>query len=244
MQIRNDKAPNAFGGPKLSDGGSKISNGGESRSTPVENKVVHDGVDEGRLLQLCKIMEANEPNLLPQSQRVDTNASLAQTKRDVVMHKIEEVGPGFSGVTQSSIGSLTFGKPDNGRTMLEVKDMHESLAQPSLNMTLGTPSGSSNFVLPFSGGIVDGREQSKPLSPFQQGQRSRPILPKLLKSGIAGGSETNRGVFTHIRTARPPGEGRGKNQLLPRYWPRITDRELEKLSGEYPSLIGNLNFPL
>ncbi|KAF3454800.1 hypothetical protein FNV43_RR05248 [Rhamnella rubrinervis] len=235
--MRNDKTPNGFGGSKINDGGSKISNGGESQSAPVENKVAHGGVDEGRLLQLCKIMEANEPNLLPQSQRADTNASLAQTKRDVVMHKIEEAGPGFSGLTQSSIGSLTFGKPDNGRTMLEVKDMHESLAQPSLNMTLGTLSGSSNFVLPFTGGILDGREQNKPPSPFQQGQRSRPILPKLLKSGIAGGSETNRGVFTHIRMARPPGEGRGKNQLLPRYWPRITDRELEQLSGDLKSTV-------
>ncbi|KAI5068390.1 hypothetical protein GOP47_0016735 [Adiantum capillus-veneris] len=32
------------------------------------------------------------------------------------------------------------------------------------------------------------------------------------------------------RVARPPGEGRGKNQLLPRYWPRITDQELQLLT--------------
>lgn len=227
MQMRNGGVSNGFSG-------SKISNDGESQSVPVENRVVRSAVDEGRLLQLCKIMEANEPNLLPQSQRSDTNASLAQTNQDEVVHKIEEVGPDFSGATPSSIGSLTFGKPDNGRTMLEVKDMHESLGQPSLNMTLGTPLGSPNFVLPFPAGVIDGREQSKPSSPFQQGQRSRPILPKFLKPGPAGGLETNKGVFTHIRIARPPGEGRGKNQLLPRYWPRITDRELEQLSGEYP----------
>lgn len=38
-----------------------------------------------------------------------------------------------------------------------------------------------------------------------------------------------------LRVARPPGEGRGRNQLLPRYWPRITDQELKQInSGEYP----------
>lgn len=228
MQLQNDETPNGFGG-------SQISNGGDSQSTSIQNGVVQGGVDEGRLMQLCKIMEANESNLLPQSQRCDTNVSLAQTKRDDVMHQIGgEIGPGFSGVTQSTIGSLIFAKPDNGRTMLEVKDIHESRAQPSLNMTLGTPSGSSSFVLPFSGGVVDGREQSKPSSSFQQGQRSRPILPKPLKSGLTVSSETNKSAITQMRIARPPGEGRGKNQLLPRYWPRITDQELEKLSGEYP----------
>jgi len=94
-------------------------------------------------------------------------------------------------------------------------------------MTLGTP----NFMIPFSGGALD--EQSKTHSPLQKGQRSRPILPKPLKSGLSASSETNKGVV-QMRIARPPAEGRGKNQLLPRYWPRITDQELEKLSGEYP----------
>jgi hypothetical protein len=40
--------------------------------------------------------------------------------------------------------------------------------------------------------------------------------------------------FPHLRVARPPAEGRGRNQLLPRYWPRITDQELQQISGEYP----------
>ncbi|KAH6555173.1 hypothetical protein KP509_1Z276200 [Ceratopteris richardii] len=38
-----------------------------------------------------------------------------------------------------------------------------------------------------------------------------------------------------VRIARPPSEGRGKNQLLPRYWPRVTDQELQLLTAkEYP----------
>jgi hypothetical protein len=38
-----------------------------------------------------------------------------------------------------------------------------------------------------------------------------------------------------VRVARPPIEGRGRNQLLPRYWPRITDQELQQITArEYP----------
>ncbi|KAG6680848.1 hypothetical protein I3842_13G062900 [Carya illinoinensis] len=193
-----------------------VKNAADSLSSPFEKRLVSE--DEGRLMQLCKIMEADEPNLLPQSERGEANAS--------------QVGLGFSNVTQPSIGSAPFTKTDNSRQILEGKDMHESLAKPSLNMTLGTP----NFVFPFSGGVVDGREQSKTPSPIQQGQRSRPILPKPTKTTITVSSETNKSVV-QMRIARPPAEGRGKNQLLPRYWPRITDQELEQLSGDLNSTI-------
>lgn len=37
-----------------------------------------------------------------------------------------------------------------------------------------------------------------------------------------------------VRNGRPRGDARGRNQLLPRYWPRITDQELQQISGEYP----------
>jgi hypothetical protein len=46
--------------------------------------------------------------------------------------------------------------------------------------------------------------------------------------------DPTRDMFPHLRVARPPAEGRGRNQLLPRYWPRITDQELQQISGEYP----------
>lgn len=182
-------------------------------------------------MQLCKIM-ANEPNILPRFQRAEINA-FSQTKQDEIMHKMGDVGREFSSVTPS----LTFSKPDNNRTVLDVKDRNESDLQPSLNMTLATPSRISSFILPFSSGAVDGREQNNTPSPSFESPRSRPILPKPFKSGLNLSSESSKGVITQMRIARPPGEGRGKNQLLPRYWPRITDQELDKLSGEYPELI-------
>lgn len=36
------------------------------------------------------------------------------------------------------------------------------------------------------------------------------------------------------RNGRPRADARGRNQLLPRYWPRFTDQDLQKISGEYP----------
>ncbi|KAM3692230.1 hypothetical protein ACJW31_08G073400 [Castanea mollissima] len=207
--IWRGEIPNGFGSFTLN-------NAGDSLSSPFEKNLVSESVNEGKLMQLCRIAEDNAPNLLPQSQTGEANAS--------------QVGTGFSNVTQPSVGSVTFAKSDSSRQLLEGKDMHESLTQPSLSMTLGTP----NFMIPFSGGPLD--EQSKTHSPLQKGQRSRPILPKPLKSGLSASSETNKGVV-QMRIARPPAEGRGKNQLLPRYWPRITDQELEKLSGDLNSTI-------
>ncbi|XVF46112.1 hypothetical protein PTKIN_Ptkin03bG0000500 [Pterospermum kingtungense] len=122
----------------------------------------------------------------------------------------------------------------NATPALDIRDTHDSFSQPSLSMSLGGPSGNPNFVLPFSSGLADGKEQSKMPSSFQQGQQSRQILPIPSKNGLATSSEMKKSVAPRARIARPPIEGRGKNHLLPRYWPKITDQELQKLSGEYP----------
>ncbi|XP_010268825.1 PREDICTED: B3 domain-containing protein Os07g0563300-like [Nelumbo nucifera] len=42
---------------------------------------------------------------------------------------------------------------------------------------------------------------------------------------------------TQLRNGRPRGDARGRNQLLPRYWPRITDQELQQISGDTNSVI-------
>jgi hypothetical protein len=67
--------------------------------------------------------------------------------------------------------------------------------------------------------------------------RVRQLLPRPTIAGAAA-AVTLEPAFdpqAPLRVARPPGEGRGRNQLLPRYWPRITDQELQQItSGEYP----------
>ncbi|KAF9670957.1 hypothetical protein SADUNF_Sadunf13G0123100 [Salix dunnii] len=209
-------------------------NAGDSESIPVENTVAGNSNDEVGLAQLCRILEANEPSLLHSSKRASTNGGLVQFRQEEIMHAIGDIGTSFSNVTQLSIGSPKFAKPDNMSSLLDMRDMHSSLSQPSLNMELGAPSGPMNFVT-FPDGAVEGREHTP--SSFQQGQRSRPILPKPSKPGLSTSSEINKGATSELRIARPPAEGRGKNQLLPRYWPRITDQELQQLSGDLNSNI-------
>ncbi|KAM0995792.1 hypothetical protein EV1_005934 [Malus domestica] len=209
--------------------GLKISDSGDQQSTVPQNGALSDTANEGKLLQLCQVMEANESNLSSQSQRGEINVSPVQTKREEVTYPRGEVGPGFSSITtRPSFGSLTFAKPDNGRIMIEVKDMNKTSSEPCLSMTLGGPSATPNFAQPFTGGILERRDQSKMSSSFQQGQKIRPIFPTPLRPPPP---------VHHVRVARPPAEGRGKSQLLPRYWPRITDQELQKLAGDLNSTI-------
>ncbi|KAI4296631.1 hypothetical protein L6164_036576 [Bauhinia variegata] len=40
-----------------------------------------------------------------------------------------------------------------------------------------------------------------------------------------------------IRNGRPRADNRGRNQLLPRYWPRCTDQELQKISADSNSVV-------
>lgn len=228
--IQRDEIPNGFGALTKKDS--------DDTQTPIfENRVVGDGTAEGKLTQLCRIMEANEPSFLAPFQRGDTIVSLGQEKREELRLPFVEVGTGFSSATKLSSRSSKFTKPDGSRSMLDVRDMPESLAQPSSSMSLGVPAGCSNFVPPFSNGAADGREPCKANPSFQQGQRSRPILPKPSKTGLTISSETKKSTASQLRIARPPAEGRGKNHLLPRYWPRITDQELQQLSGDLNSTI-------
>ncbi|KAK2965833.1 hypothetical protein RJ640_001805, partial [Escallonia rubra] len=69
------------------------------------------------------------------------------------------------------------------------------------------------------------------LSKNETNDQSHPPLP-------VGKQLSHNGTFssgeTQVRNGRPRADSRGRNHLLPRYWPRITDQELQKLFGEYP----------
>lgn len=169
--------------------------------------------------------------------RGDANASLGQHRGEEVICPTEKVGAGFSNATQPYVRPANFAKLDIARSALDVRDIQDSLPQPYLSMSLGGSSANPNFLLPFSSGLADGKEPSKTWSSFQQGQQSRRILPKPSKNGLTTSSELNKGMIPQARITRPPVEGRGKNHLLPRYWPRITDQELQKLSGDLKSTI-------
>ncbi|KAK4419810.1 B3 domain-containing transcription repressor VAL1 [Sesamum alatum] len=188
----------------------------------VENQIDDDKFSTERLLQLTKAIGSN-----------DVSSALEQLKPEESMFKTRQSSKRLLNLAQQCSSSALF-KTDNNRPKEGVKDIYESLPQPSLNFSLTTPLGSSSSGLPFPGAIVEGSEQK---GSFQQGQRTRHVLPKPPKPSPTAVSETNKGTSSQTRVARPPAEGRGRNQLLPRYWPKITDQELQQLSGDLKSTI-------
>ncbi|KAJ9544854.1 hypothetical protein OSB04_024561 [Centaurea solstitialis] len=112
-----------------------------------------------------------------------------------------------------------------------VKDAYGSFVQTELTIGLASSSSSGKPVfLPSMAG--EERELNKSYSSFQQGPWPRHVLPKVPKSILAQGFDATASMNSQIRVARPPVEGRIKNQLLPRYWPRITEQELQQISGD------------
>ncbi|XP_010522012.1 PREDICTED: B3 domain-containing transcription repressor VAL1-like isoform X1 [Tarenaya hassleriana] len=181
-----------------------------------ESGILGNNIDSGRLSQLCQVVEANEPDRFPQSQRGDPKTLLGGDKREEFM-------------PQPELGKLF--KPESTKSVMETRDMQESLSQPSLSMSLAvTPSGP-----PFPSGVVEGKKQSNVTrSPTVQSSCS--VLPKPSKSAVSTPG-TSKAASCPLRSARPPVEGRGRNHLLPRYWPRITDQELQQISGNLNSKI-------
>ncbi|KAK7276123.1 hypothetical protein RIF29_17256 [Crotalaria pallida] len=191
----------------------------------IDGRLSAGSADEGKLMRFCRIVEASEKSHFPQAQRDGTVSCIGSFR---------EADARFSTVMKpsGSSHSLTFASLEKSRPTWESKNVHDGLA---LGMSLGNPS--QNTVLPSATGIVEGRLEGKASSPFDQGQRSRPTVPKPSKTGLAINAETNNGTSSQARIPRPPAEGRGKNLLLPRYWPRITDQELQQLSGDLNSTV-------
>ncbi|KAK9067781.1 hypothetical protein SSX86_011892 [Deinandra increscens subsp. villosa] len=108
------------------------------------------------------------------------------------------------------------------REITGVKDVQTEL-------TIGLASSSSQNPVFFP---TEERELSKPYSSLQHGPWAPHILPRVPKSIFPQGFDANSSMSSQIRVARPPVEGRVKNQLLPRYWPRITEQELQQISGD------------
>lgn len=157
--------------------------------------------------------------------RPSQNANVTSRKLEDNLASCGELGYKLlSNSVQSSAG------PSKNCDMFqESKRVHRSLVETNLSISLSASSNSNTL----SGAITEERQLNAAISSFQQGCRPRHLLPRV-PTVLAAGLETNSSSISQLRVARPPVEGRVKNQLLPRYWPRITDQELQQISGEYP----------
>lgn len=66
----------------------------------------------------------------------------------------------------------------------------------------------------------------------QQRQSPPHSLTKQLHGDTQNGFDTS--PETQMGNGKTRVDARGRNNVLPRYWPQITDQELQQISGEYP----------
>ncbi|XP_022016863.1 B3 domain-containing transcription repressor VAL1 isoform X3 [Helianthus annuus] len=186
-------------------------------------------VDKGKLTQLTEAIEKQQPT--------PSTPSLGHQFKQDENRISSELNIGISS-SNKDVGTVTPIFPnssslfDNSRTDLGFKSLYDTMPQPSLSYSLGNHLATAkSSVSPSSSGPME----SEKVPSFKQGQRSRLSFPKPSKSGVTIRSPSNKGMVSDNRVARPPAEGRGRNQLLPRYWPKMTDQELLQISGDLSS---------
>ncbi|TYH49447.1 hypothetical protein ES332_D10G137300v1 [Gossypium tomentosum] len=214
-----DEKPNGFGIVKI--------DAGQLHSISADNQLISISNENLKLMQLSNNAESIGLRQLLQLHNDDSSRSLLQMKQEEVLPPAIDIGSTcLSNTNQGSNGSVQAVKP-----AIFKANISETLPQTNLSISLGSSLGNQNV---FPGSVVD--EKGKMSSVLQQASKSLHLLPKPPKPVLAG-LEVNAGMVPQIRVARPPVEGRGRNQLLPRYWPRITDQELQQISGDSNSTI-------
>ncbi|XVE84333.1 hypothetical protein DITRI_Ditri17bG0004200 [Diplodiscus trichospermus] len=209
-----DEKPNGFGIVK--------GDAGELHSITADNQFSALSIENLKLMQFSNNAESIGLRQLLQLHNDDSSGSLGQMKQEEVLPPTKEVeSTCFSNINQAPNGSVQAAKPTISKA-----NIYDSLPQTNLSISLGGSLATQNV---FPGSVLD--DKGKMSSVLQQASKSRHLLPKPPNSVLAAGLEVNASTVPQIRVARPPAEGRGRNQLLPRYWPRITDQELQQISG-------------
>ncbi|XP_039136534.1 B3 domain-containing protein Os07g0679700-like isoform X2 [Dioscorea cayenensis subsp. rotundata] len=230
------------------DLGTKLAgSAGDVQSSSAE-KTDDDARNKGEIIRSGKQIEVNGQNSLFPAQRDSISESFGTNTKEQAALQMREVGMttfsnGNQGRTSHSHKSQQNDRRD-AATENVISNPHETrlsislgTSNPSNTIEAGLSVGLSSMSLPPACVVLEAREENKGLPSFQHVQRAHHLLPVPPKMDNAVALEASKNMLSHIRVARPPGEGRGKNQLLPRYWPRITDQELRQISGDSNSTI-------
>ncbi|ESR62467.1 hypothetical protein CICLE_v10014219mg [Citrus x clementina] len=116
-------------------------------------------------------------------------------------------------------------------------DMQPSscLNKPQQSSTLKDDSSTPHFGLAVS--YASPSETNSQIG--VSGSHLRPVVqPPLVKQfhgNLPNGADSLG--ETQVRNGRPRVDARGRSQLLPRYWPRFTDQDLQQISGDSNSVI-------
>lgn len=205
----------------------------EGLSERIKNKDLKLGILEISCRSSAILEVAKDVNVRSSSRMEFLSGDFA--KEEGIADDMQDLEPASAENVKSGLNTA----PD----ILQVSEADNQLEAPAsacLNISLGSlvskddPSAAVLGLAISSGSPDEAKESTKVSVSHPQRQRQRQLLPKALQASPSTGSESSKDMHPQIRVARPPGEGRGRNQLLPRYWPRITDQELQQISGEYP----------
>ncbi|KAL9251918.1 B3 domain-containing protein [Drosera capensis] len=197
----------------------------------AKSEPIGDSSEHWSLSQLGRVMKADELRCLPQG---DKNGSSGPTKIDV-QHPGGCGSLGFQNLSGQPSTATEISKTCDDKQILGIKDMLDLQVHSCLNISLCAPMQSPNCDLVLPSG--DDQKEKRKLPFCQPATRPRHILPKPSKNGFVKVSEGTKGSMSHVWCTRPPSDGRLRNQLLPRYWPRITEQELQQISGDLNSTI-------
>ncbi|KAI8567538.1 hypothetical protein RHMOL_Rhmol02G0130100 [Rhododendron molle] len=124
---------------------------------------------------------------------------------------------GASDVLENGNAGINWAEQANVRVNVPQKSSFSKNDTSTSHFSLAVSSLSPN----------DANDQTKVPGTAAPRPTPTPVIGKI-GAGLSG--------ETQIRNGRPRGEARPRTQLLPRYWPRITDQELQKISGDSNSV--------
>uniref|UniRef100_A0A804MU37 B3 domain-containing transcription repressor VAL2 n=1 Tax=Zea mays TaxID=4577 RepID=A0A804MU37_MAIZE len=200
-------------------------------------------VNKSNHLFMVKGIEAGQSSNILRQKEIENGSR--QIKWEQPTLSFGDMGRPFLTRSQSALESPQCTRRDDNKDPT-TDSTSESFSEACLSMSLGIANNVNRMeatstaerpVLLSTTAIAEGRELATTLSPFQHAQRARHFLTRPPRIGEGAAFDPTRDMFPHLRVARPPADGRGRNQLLPRYWPRITDQELQQISGDSNSTI-------
>ncbi|KAG2647567.1 hypothetical protein PVAP13_2KG587300 [Panicum virgatum] len=193
---------------------------------------------------MVKSIEVGQSSSILRQKEIENGSR--QIKWEQPTLSIGDMGIPFLTRSQSALESPQCTRRDDNKDPTTDSTTSESISEACLSMSLGIANNGNKMeatstverpILSPTTAIAEGRELTTALSPFQHAQRARHFLTRPPRVGEGAVFDPTRDIFPHLRVARPPAEGRGRNQLLPRYWPRITNHELLQISGDSNSTI-------
>ncbi|KAM0892242.1 hypothetical protein ACQ4PT_025880 [Festuca glaucescens] len=115
-------------------------------------------------------------------------------------------------------------------TGFKVDSHHLPIIKDNVSNTLPTSGGYTITNYP----PVAGRSDHVRIIPHEKSQMPTTVPISVVQKQFYSHSVIEPDYQAQFRTGKPRIDPKARSQLLPRYWPRITDKELQNLSGEYP----------